>query len=243
MELSPQAFPEFVAALGKNGYVGGNVTVPHKEAAYQAVAHRDAAAEAVGAVNVLWVENGQLMGGNSDVHGFIDNLDTNAPGWLVTNARAVVMGAGGSARSAAYALSQRGVKVALVNRTVARAQALAQQFGPLVTAHTWQEFPSLLAGADLLVNCTSCGMDGKPALDVDLSPLKSSAVVYDVVYVPLETGLLAQAKARRLRCVDGLGLLLHQAGYGFEKWFGAKTQMTPELRALLAADIQAKTAR
>ena len=199
-----------------------NVTVPHKEMAYQGAAERDAAADAVGAVNVLWVENGKLMGGNSDIYGFINNLDVTAPGWQVPNARAVVLGAGGGARSVVYAFTQRGVAVQLVNRTRARAEELAQKFGSLVTVHTQHELPALLAQADVLVNCTSCGMVGKPPLETDLTPLKKTAVVYDIVYVPLETPLLAAARQRGNRVVDGLGMLIHQAGYGFEKWFGAK---------------------
>ena len=242
-DLTPEQFPAFIAGLGTNGYVGGNVTVPHKEAAFRGVSQRDAAAEAVGAVNVLWVEGGKLMGGNSDVHGFINNLDVTAPGWQLPGARAVVLGAGGAARSAVYAFTQRGVRVDLVNRTMARAQELANHFGDLVSAHGQDELPALLAKADVLVNCTSAGMTGKPSLVIDLAPLKKSAVVYDIVYVPLETDLLAQAKKRGHRCVDGLGMLLHQAGYGFQKWFGAKTAITPELRRLIEADIIATTGR
>ena len=238
-DLTPEEFPAFIARLGSNGYVGGNVTVPHKEAAFRGVAQRDAASEAVGAVNVLWVENGKLMGGNSDVHGFINNLDVTAPGWQGPNACAVVLGAGGSARSAVYAFTQRGVRVKLVNRTLERAQELATHFGPLVGAHRQQELPALLSEADVLVNCTSTGMTGKPPLVIDLAPLKKTAVVYDIVYVPLETDLLAQARKRGHRCVDGLGMLLHQAGYGFQKWFGAKTDITAELRSLVEADIVA----
>lgn len=253
-ELSPAEFPAFIAALGSNGYVGGNVTAPHKEAAFRGVAKRDAAAEAIGAVNVIWVENGVLMGGNSDTHGFIAHLDEAAPGWQLPAVaagaagavtRAVVLGAGGAARAAVYALVQRGVAVAIVNRTRARADQLAAHFGALpgakVQGHDWSELPGLLKDADVLVNCTACGMTGKPPLALDLAPLKPSAVVYDAVYVPLETALLAQARKQGLRVVDGLGMLLHQAGYGFQKWFGVKTSLTPGLRALVQADILAKT--
>jgi shikimate dehydrogenase len=238
-DLTPEAFCGFVSELGRNGYVGGNVTVPHKEAAFRAASERDAAAEAVGAVNVLWVENGRLMGGNSDTHGFIANLDERAPGWQVPGCRAVVLGAGGAARSAVYMLKQRGVDVDIVNRTLARAQELAARFS--ARAHGTDALARLLPAADLLVNCTSLGMAGKGALDIDLAPLKPSAVVYDVIYVPLETALLRAARARGHRSVDGLGMLLHQAGYGFRKWFGGNPQVTPELRAMLEADIVAKT--
>jgi len=240
-DLTPDAFPGFVRELGKNGYVGGNVTVPHKEAAFKLASARDAAADAVGAVNVLWVEESRLMGGNSDTHGFIANLDERAGGWQVPGCRAVVLGAGGAARSAVYMLKQRGVEVDIVNRTLPRAQELAARFG--ARAHGTDAMARLLPAADVLVNCTSLGMAGKGALDIELAPLKRSAVVYDVIYVPLETALLKAARARGHRIVDGLGMLLHQAGYGFRKWFGGNPQVTPELRAMLEADIDAKTAK
>ncbi len=240
-DLTPEAFNGFVANLAANGYVGGNVTVPHKEAAFRAVAARDADAEAVGAVNTLWLENGRLMGGNSDVHGFIANLDDRAPGWRVPGCRALVLGAGGAGRAALYALKQRGVEVHLVNRTAARAEELARRFAPGVHVHSPDEMPRLLPHADLLVNCTSLGLAGKAPLMVDLAPLKPRAVVCDVIYVPLETGLLAAARKRGHRTVDGLGMLLQQAGFGFRKWFGGEPRVTPELRAILEADIVAKT--
>jgi shikimate dehydrogenase len=240
-DLTPDEFPDFVTHLAANGYVGGNVTIPHKEAAYRLVEQRDEAAEAVGAVNTVWLENGRLRGGNSDTHGFVANLDDRAPGWDVPAGTAVVLGAGGAARSAAYTLMKRGLSVALVNRTRQRAEELAAHYGPSVRAYGNESLPRLLAGADLLVNCTSLGMIGKPALQIDLGPLKPSAVVYDVVYVPLETALLAAARARGHRTVDGLGMLLQQAGFGFRKWFGGDPKVNPELRELVAADIVAKT--
>ena len=242
-DLLPEQFEPFVIRLAENGYVGGNVTVPHKEAAFRLAASRDAAAEAVGAVNVLWLDNGKLAGGNSDTHGFIANLDERAPGWNVPGCRALVFGAGGAGRSAVYALRQRGVEVHLVNRTVARAEELANRFGPGVRAYGWQAAPGLLPSADLVVNCTSLGLAGKAPLEMDLAPLRPCAVVYDVVYVPLETALLAQARRRGHRTVDGLGMLLQQAGFGFRKWFGGDPKLTPELRAMLEADITANTPR
>ena len=242
-DLTPEAFPDFVTHLAANGYVGGNVTVPHKEAAFRLVDQRDAASEAVGAVNTLWLEGGKLMGGNSDTHGFIANLDDRAPGWDVPGGRAVILGAGGAARSAAYAFATRGLTVLVVNRTVERAHSLGADFGPRVSGHGYDALPQLLPEADLLVNCTSLGMVGKPPLEVDIAALKPSAVVYDVVYVPLETGLLAAARARGHRVVDGLGMLLQQAGFGFRKWFGVTPQVTAELRAIIELDIRAKTGK
>ena len=238
-DLLPEEFGPFVQNLETHGYVGGNVTVPHKEAAYRLAAVHDAAAEAVGAVNMLWLEKGLLHGGNSDTHGFILNLDDRAPGWYRPGCKAVVMGAGGGARSAVYTLKERGAEVHIVNRTLARAQELAARFG--AQAHGFQALPKLLGAADVLVNCTSLGMTGKDPLEIDLGPLKPGAVVYDVVYVPLETALLAQARKRGHRTVDGLGMLLQQAGFGFRKWFGGDPKLTPELRAMLEADIIAKT--
>ena len=240
-DLTPEEFPGFVTHLAANGFVGGNVTVPHKEAAFRLVARRDEAAEAVGAVNTLWLEGGKLLGGNSDTHGFIANLDERAPGWDVPGCRALVLGAGGAGRSAVYALKQRGAEVLLVNRTAARAEELAARFGPGVHAHGFDAVPRLLREADLLVNCTSLGLAGKEPLEIDLGPLKPGAVVYDVVYVPLETALLAAARKRGHRTVDGLGMLLQQAGFGFRKWFGGEPRVTPELRAMIEADIVAKT--
>lgn len=241
-EITPEAFGEFLTHLAAHGYVGGNVTVPHKQAAYRLVDARDEAAEGIGAVNTVWLEDGRLWGGNSDAHGFIRNLDHTAPGWDVPGARAVIMGAGGAARAVAYALIARGIAVALINRTQTHEEELAAHFpGKLLPAGGYDALPRQLAQADLLVNCTPLGMIGKPPLDIDLAPLKRSAVVYDIVYVPLETPLLAAARARGHRTVDGLGMLLQQAGFGFHKWFGATPQVTPELRALVEADIRAKT--
>ena len=240
-DVPPDKFVDFILHLRERGYVGGNVTVPHKETAYRLVGRRDTAAAAIGAVNTIWYEGDSLCGGNSDAHGFIASLDEYAPGWDVPNARAVVLGAGGAAHAAAFALQARGVAVAVVNRTMDRARDLATRFGRGVLAHAPAELPRLLATADVLANCTSLGMVGQPSLAIDLGHLKPSAVVADAVYVPLETGLLTAAAARGHRIVDGLGMLLHQAGYGFHKWFGAMPDVTPELRALIETDIHAKT--
>lgn len=240
-ELTPEAFPEFITHLPQHGYVGGNVTVPHKQTAYQLVDAHDEAARAIGAVNTVWVEGDRLMGGNSDAHGFIANLDDHAPGWDITNGHAVIIGAGGAARAAAYAIVQRGLSVSLVNRTPSHEEDIARHFpGRVRAAGSFDALPGVLGSADLLVNCTPLGMHGKPPLAIDLAPLKATAVVYDVVYVPLETDLLAAARARGHRVVDGLGMLLQQAGYGFEKWFGARPKVTPELRAIIEADLVGK---
>jgi shikimate dehydrogenase len=235
--VAPEDFRDFVRRLREHGYVGANVTIPHKEAAFRLVEEASETARALGAVNTLWFEDGRLMGDNTDVPGFLAHLDEAAPGWDAARA-AAVLGAGGAARAVAYALKSRGLgDLRLVNRTERRAAALAESLGAGARAHGWDELARALDGAGLLVNATSLGMAGQPPLEVELAPLASGAVVYDIVYVPLETELLGAARARGLHAVDGLGMLLHQAVPGFARWFGVTPQVTEELRALVAADI------
>jgi shikimate dehydrogenase len=239
-DVAPDLFPGFLRGLAQHGYVGGNITVPHKEAAFRAVDACDAAAEAVGAVNTVWYESGKLVGSNTDGLGFMAHLDACAPGWDAHDGRAIVLGAGGSARSIVHALLDRGAAIAVVNRTLGRAEELARHYGHGVTAHSFADLPALLSRACLLVNTTSLGMTGQPPLAIDIEHLDTQAVVYDIVYVPLETPLLAAAKARGHRVADGLGMLLHQAVPGFARWFGVTPRVTPQLRALLETDIRAK---
>ena len=234
--VPPEGFAEFVLHLSTHGFVGANVTIPHKERAL-ALSKPDARASAVGAANTLWYEGGELRSTNTDIEGFINNLDACAPGWDAA-ADALVLGAGGSSRAVVFGLIERGVKrVHLANRTVERARALADQFGASVHPVSWDAIGDLLPRAGLLVNTTSLGMHGQPPLEVDVSLLPSHAVVADLVYVPLETPLLAAARARGLKTADGLGMLLHQAVRGFELWFGQRPEVTPELRALVEADL------
>jgi shikimate dehydrogenase len=240
-DVAPADFPDFLRHLRARGYVGGNVTVPHKGAAFETVDRRDKAAEAIGAVNMVWYEDNRLIGGNTDAYGFLANLDATAPGWDDRADRAIVLGAGGAARAIVYALLGRVGHVDLVNRTPERALELTARFGPAVTAHGFAALPALLPHADILVNATSLGMAGKPPLELDISHLKPRAVVYDIVYVPLETDLLKAAKAHGHPTVDGLGMLLHQAVPAFARWFGVTPAVTAELRALLEADIRAKS--
>ncbi|ODA92213.1 shikimate dehydrogenase [Mesorhizobium sp. SEMIA 3007] len=240
IDVAPQDFAEFIAALRANGFRGGNVTIPHKEAAFALVHRRDQAAEEIGAVNTLWFEDGLLWGGNTDGHGFAANLDDYAPGWANTGP-AVVLGAGGASRAVIQALKQRGVgDIRIVNRTLARAQELRDRFGAGVSAHGTAETHELLADAGLLVNTTALGMVGNEGLAADPALLPDHAIVTDLVYVPLETPLLAAARARGLKTVDGLGMLLNQAVPGFEHWFGIRPQVTAELRALIVADLVPK---
>ncbi len=234
--VPPEGFAEFVLHLSAHGFVGANVTIPHKERAL-ALSNPDARARAVGAANTLWYEGDELCSTNTDIEGFINNLDACAPGWD-TASEALVLGAGGSSRAVVFGLIERGIKrVHLANRTVERAHALADQFGASIHPVAWDGIRDWLPHAELLVNTTSLGMRGQPALELDAGLLPSHAVVADLVYVPLETPLLAAAQGRGLRTADGLGMLLHQAVRGFELWFGRRPEVTPELRALVEADL------
>jgi shikimate dehydrogenase len=234
--VPPEGFAEFVLHLSTHGFVGANVTIPHKERAL-ALSVPDARARAVGAANTLWYEGGELRSTNTDIEGFINNLDASAPGWDAAT-DALVLGAGGAARAVVFGLLERGIKrVYLANRTVERARALADQFGAAVQPVAWQTIGDLMPRAGLLANTTSLGMHGQPALEVEVGLLPSQAVVADLVYVPLQTPLLAAAQARGLKTADGLGMLLHQAVRGFELWFGQRPEVTSELRALVEADL------
>jgi shikimate dehydrogenase len=234
--VPPEGFAEFVLHLSAHGFVGANVTLPHKERAL-ALSAPDARARAVGAANTLWYDGGELRSTNTDIEGFIHNLDAAAPGWD-TAEEALVLGAGGSSRAVVFGLIERGIRrVHLANRTIGRARALADQFGASVHPVAWDAIGEPLPDAGLLVNTTSLGMHGQPSLEIDVSRLPSQAVVADLVYVPLETALLEAARARGLRTADGLGMLLHQAVRGFELWFGQRPRVTPELRALVEADL------
>jgi shikimate dehydrogenase len=237
-EVAPDAFGAFVTHLAEAGYAGGNVTVPHKETAFRLARVDDPVATALEAVNLLWLENRTLRGANTDVTGFLANLDGSAPGWDARLDRAVVLGAGGAARAVVHGLLARGAReVIVLNRSQPRAEELASRFGRVVRVGTPEDAASAFAGASLLVNATSLGMAGQPALDLDLGGLADTALVNDLVYVPLETGLLAAARARGNPTVDGLGMLLHQAVPSFERWFGVRPRVTPELRALVLADL------
>lgn len=239
VELKPEEFSPFVKAFSQNGFVGGNVTVPHKETAFALADDADASATAMGATNTLWLEDGRLKAANTDGFGFLANLDQAAPGWEGRRRLAVVLGAGGAARAVVHALKERGFsRIAVVNRTILRAAGVARLAGSAGEAYGPDEAPELLSEAGLLVNATSLGMTGKGPLDIDIVSLARSAVVTDLVYAPLETDLLARARARGNTVVDGLGMLLHQAVPGFERWFGVRPEVTEELRALVVRDLQ-----
>lgn len=240
-EVSPEDFAGFICRLksGESGFVGGNVTIPHKETAFALADQPDALSEELGASNTLWLDEGRLHATNTDGFGFLANLDAASPGWDRTD-RAVILGAGGASRAIIQAVRDRGIgEIHVVNRTLGRAQELADRFGAKVHAHAMAALQEVSAGAGLFVNTTSLGMDGEAAPDFDFSPLAGGAVVTDIVYVPLVTPILRQAAAQGFATVDGLGMLLHQAAPGFEKWFGVRPTVDMNLRRLILADMEA----
>ena len=237
--VPPEKFADFVSNLRANGYIGANISVPHKEVALK-LTEPDDRARAVGAANALWYDDNRLRSTNTDVEGFLANLDAATPGWDRGLSTAVVLGAGGGARAVIFALLAREVgRVYVINRTAARAKALQKKFGNRIQVASWEETTGLLGGAGLLVNTTTLGMVGQPPLELNLR-CPPSLVVADLVYDPLVTGLLAVARARGLRTADGLGMLLHQAVRGFQLWFGVRPEVTAELRALVEADLLKK---
>lgn len=237
--VPPEDAEAFLRSLSVRGFVGANVTVPHKEVAYRVATRRDAAANSVKSVNLLWIESGELCGANTDIYGFLTNLDVETPDWDKSGLPAAVLGAGGAARGILRGLLDRGVnEIRLINRTRHRAEDLAATFGDKVRVHDWERRAEALSGCGLLINTTTQGMRGQPPLDIALDALNRQAVVNDIVYVPLETDLLARARALGLRTADGLGMLLHQAVPAFEKWFGVRPEVTSELRALVVADLE-----
>lgn len=237
--VEPDQLETFLSGLEANGYAGCNVTVPHKEGALAQAAVADASARTIGAANTLWLEDGKLMASNTDAYGFLANLDEHVSGWDQSAGTALVLGAGGAARAILHGLLSRGIeKIILTNRTRARAETLAKYFGPAIEIVDWEERESQLADCGLVVNTTSLGMTGSLPLEFDLVSANDNCIVNDLVYAPLETGLLANARERGLACVDGLGMLLHQAVPGFEKWFGVRPEVTGELRELIVANLR-----
>ena len=238
--VPPAELSGFLASFERNGYVGCNVTVPHKEDAYRLADEREPSAVAVGAANTLWLENGRLHAANTDTYGFMTYLDVSTPGWCRKDAPVTLFGAGGAARAIAYGFVAAGVdEVRVVNRSRGRAEELARQLGPRIKVFDWAERSRASREASVLVNTTTVGMKGKGVLDIDFDALARDCVVADIVYVPLETAFLKAAMARGFRTVDGLGMLLHQAVPGFEKWFGVRPEVDSRLYALVAADIGA----
>ena len=237
--VAPEAVADFLRSLRANGYVGCNVTVPHKAAAFSAADEREDSAKAVSAANTLWLSDGKLVAANTDTYGYMTNLSQQAPGWDRRDAPVSILGAGGAARAIVFGFLDAGVsEIRVFNRTRARAETIAQQFGSCVKVFDWSEREAGSRDSAVLVNTTTIGMNGVGTLDFDLAGFDPECVVSDIVYVPLETELLRKAKSQGLRTVDGLGMLLHQGVPGFEKWFGVRPEVTDELRNLIVGDIE-----
>ncbi len=234
LPVRPEAFDPALYALAELGFRGVNVTLPHKERALQACDEVDEAARRIGAVNMITFRERRAIGSNSDGFGFTANLTAGAPTWQAGGAPAVVLGAGGAARAVVVALLDAGVsELRLANRTAERATALAAAFDGRVRAVAWERRADALEGCGLLVNTTTLGMTGQPPLELGLDKLPGEAVVTDIVYSPLETALLARAKAKGHVTVDGLGMLLHQARPAFEAWFGVEPEVDQALRSFV----------
>ncbi len=231
-EVKPEGLGGFLKTMPEKNIIGLNLTVPHKETVFPYLDEVDEVARRIGAVNVITVRNGKLYGSNTDGFGFLANLKNNAPAWSAQNGPAVVIGAGGAARAIIVSLLDDGIsEIRLINRTRKRADRLAENYDdPRVTVCDWQDRADKLSGAGLLVNTTSLGMTGQPPLDINLPNLPEMAVVYDIVYSPLETALLKQARVRGNICVDGLGMLLYQAAPAFRAWFGQEVSVDQGLR-------------
>ena len=244
--VEPEKLADFIAGLRQQRYRGGNVTIPHKEAVLDHVDVIHPTAKKLGAANTLWFEGEKLHADNTDGYGFLANLDQSQPGWDQPTAdakskKALVLGAGGASRPIINGLIERGFNsVTLVNRTRERAESVAGIFKDLgyenlVTAQDWQHRNDLVSDMDLLVNTTALGMSGQPKLELSLDKLPQTALVTDIVYTPLKTNLLKEAAVNGNRVVDGLGMLLHQAVPGFEKWFGKRPEVTQSLRDIVLA--------
>ena len=237
IDSAPDDFNRFIHSIKAGDYIGGNVTIPHKEAAYSLADIRDETADLVGAANTLWMENGKLYATNTDAYGFAANLDEHAFGWDNTKS-ALVIGAGGASRAIIHALQQRGFNdIRIVNRTISRALELKNRFGSGISAHQFSAIGEVATDVGLIVNTTSLGMEGEGNIPLDFTKVNSSALITDIVYIPLMTPFLLAAQQAGLKTADGLGMLLHQAVPGFEKWFGVRPQVTSELRNLIIADM------
>lgn len=238
IDVAPEELPAFVERLRQGEFAGGNVTIPHKEAVFALCDSVDPLAKTIGAVNTLVRRSdGQIHGFNTDYMGFLGNLDQNAPGWDQSLEVALVLGAGGAARAIIVALQSRNIPIILLNRTRATANSLAGELGGDITIGALDEVNEAAPLAGLIINTTSVGMHGSRFEDFDLGVLRPDTLVTDLVYVPLVTPLLADARALGLRTVDGLGMLLHQAVPGFEAWFGVRPEVTPALRSKVEATL------
>lgn len=239
-EVKADDFSDFIKGLAASGYCGANVTLPHKEMALQCADEVDNAARSVGAANTLWFEGDRLIASNTDIYGFMSHLAVSSPTWNTLDRPVAFLGAGGAARAVIRGLLDAGVtELRIFNRTRARAEALQAFFGDRLKVFDWDQRSSMLGECGLLINGTQLGMAGGHQLDIDLSKLPNDATVYDIVYTPLETPLLREAGRLGFTPVDGLGMLLHQAVPGFEKWFGVRPDVSADLRQLVVDDLGA----
>ncbi len=236
--VEPENLETFIGKLKAENLSGVNLTIPHKEQVFNLVDEITADAKAIGAANTLWFEGDKLIAGNTDAYGFITHLKSSAKNWQNSHP-ALVIGAGGAARAIIHALIKEDVpEIKLTNRTLSRAEELASTFGSKLKVIPWQDKETSLAECSLVVNSSSLGMEGNPELELDLKNLQKTAVCYDIVYAPLMTTFLKNAQIQGATPVDGLGMLLHQAVPGFEKWFGTRPEVTTELRQLIVDDLQ-----
>ena len=239
LPVQPDRLPDAIRGLRAFGFAGCNVTLPHKVAIMDLVDRVEPLAKRIGAVNLIVAEpDGSLSAYNKDGFGFIQCLRDVRPDWRADSGPIVVLGAGGGARGAVVSMADEGAReIRLVNRTISKAEVIANAAGPCVKVLPWEKRSEALDGAALLVNCTSLGMIGQPPLDIALDPLPASALVCDIIYNPLETALLAASRKRGNTTVNGLGMLLHQARPAFQHWFGVMPEVTPELRQSIEATI------
>jgi shikimate dehydrogenase len=238
LPVEPSRLADFLSSLSEENYAGCNVTIPHKEHAFRQVTSADESTERLGAVNTVFLRGGKTFGTNTDGEGFVNSLYQSASGFSLTNARVIVLGAGGASLAVVNAILEQGAsEVVVANRTAGKAQLMRSRFGPRVVPVAWDHAADQLSECSLLVNTTSLGMKGQPEVEIDLSRLDQTAVVTDIVYVPLRTKLLEDAARRGNIVVEGLGMLLHQAVRGFSLWFGVTPKVTAELHALVARDI------
>ena len=238
--VRPGEIEAFLRGLADAGFAGCNVTIPHKEAAFRIADERDASAVAVGAANTLWLDGARLHAANTDTYGYMTYLALQAEDWNRRDAPVSILGAGGAARAIAHGFLEAGVsEIRLFNRSAERAEKLAADFGPRIKVLPWAQRSRAATESTVLVNTTAVGLNGEGTLDMDFTDFHPDCIVSDIVYVPLETALIRDARRHGLRTVDGLGMLLHQAVPGFEKWFGVRPDVTDELYDLIAADIEA----
>ncbi|MBU2580318.1 MAG: shikimate dehydrogenase [Alphaproteobacteria bacterium] len=239
--VQPEAAADFLRSLSSNGLAGCNVTVPLKEIAFATAGRIEDSALAVKAANTIWLEDAVICAANTDTYGFMTHLELTAPGWQNSASPVAILGAGGAARAIAYGFQQAGVEeIVIFNRTRERAEALCQDLGKGLRTADWSKRANCADWACVVVNTTTIGMKGAGHLGLDFASARPDCVVADIVYVPLETSLLKDAHAHGLRTVDGLGMLLHQAVPGFERWFGVRPEVTPALRRVVLDDLGAQ---